>query len=192
MRPCQRLKRILDEYCDGALKGRDKNEIELHLSGCSGCGDYVHGMQNLKAALKTLPAVQADENFIILLRERIRREAAKSYRAKRLREIPAWRWAFMAGVAVIAVFTGFRLFQKDTPSIRQNPAVLGIASEPAAADPVPQKQIQYVLEDLSEQPRSSATASPEALQQAQTASSDSANRERRLDQIRDQVKIVNF
>jgi len=192
MRPCQRLKRVLDAYCDGELKGRDKNEIELHLSGCSGCGDYVHGMQKLKSALKTLTPVHADENFIILLRERIRREAARAYRAKRLRDIPAWPWAFVAGVAVISVFSGIRLFQKGAPPIRQNPAVPGIASGPAGADPVSRNQVQYVLEDLSEQSRTPAPASPEALQQVRTASSDSAYREHRLDQIRDQVKIVNF
>jgi len=186
------LKRVLDDYCDGELKGRDKNEIELHLSGCSGCGDYVHGIQNLKSALKTLHPVHVDNNFLILLRERIRREAVRSYRARRMREIPAWRWAFVAGVAAVAVFAGYRWFKKGAPSIQQSPAVLGITSRPAGADRVPQNQVQYVLEDLSEQSRTSAPASPEAVPQVQAASSDSAARERRLDQIRDQVKIVNF
>ncbi|MBN2321829.1 MAG: zf-HC2 domain-containing protein [Acidobacteria bacterium] len=192
MRPCQRLKRILEDYCDGELKGRDKKDVELHLGECSGCGEYVHGIQNLKSALKNLHPIHTDENFIILLRERIRREAAKSYRTKRIQEIPVWRWALAAGVAAVAVFSGYRILQKGAHPLQERTPAPGIVSRTESLESVQQNDVQYVLEDLSGSSRSSAPASREALPQVQAASSDSAARERRLDQIRDQVKIVNF
>jgi anti-sigma factor RsiW len=42
---CQELVELVTEYLEGTLAGPDRLRFEAHLSGCQGCQNYLHQMQ---------------------------------------------------------------------------------------------------------------------------------------------------
>lgn len=53
---CQELVELITGYIEAALPARERERVESHLAGCTGCRNYLDQMRRTVGALGTLPA----------------------------------------------------------------------------------------------------------------------------------------
>lgn len=58
---CQMLVELVTEWLEGALDEPARNELELHVSTCSGCVAYIEQIRATNAALTRLDSVETVE-----------------------------------------------------------------------------------------------------------------------------------
>ncbi len=78
MKPCQRFKESIFQLFDETLDIRGRKELEHHLKTCAPCSRFLDRMRSLRSHLRALPPIEVSENFHILVRERIRRDMART------------------------------------------------------------------------------------------------------------------
>jgi hypothetical protein len=62
---CQNAKLILDEYLDGTLLTRQRDDLIHHLDTCQACQRELAELENLRHHLREMPVEPARENFAI-------------------------------------------------------------------------------------------------------------------------------
>ncbi len=75
MPQCNEFKLLIDKLIDDEISLSEKKELREHVDNCMDCKKYLERLLKLKKMLFQLPRVKASEDFNILLRARIRREA---------------------------------------------------------------------------------------------------------------------
>jgi len=68
---CSRIKELLSDYMDGTLDAEARVRVEEHLKGCEGCRNELDSLRELVNELGSLPHVQAPEDFLARVHERI-------------------------------------------------------------------------------------------------------------------------
>jgi hypothetical protein len=68
---CCKIKELLSEYIDGTLDRRTKALIEEHLLTCRGCQEELDSLEALVKELRSLDAVDAPDDFLENLHERM-------------------------------------------------------------------------------------------------------------------------
>lgn len=73
---CEEVRKYLDEYSDGALGSRKvKSAIEDHLAECRSCSKELESLKEYKEKIGSFPKVQAPNNFLQMIHERLERPA---------------------------------------------------------------------------------------------------------------------
>lgn len=145
MTPCQRLKQKLFDYLDAEVDAINKKDIESHLKNCMDCSSFFRQIKRQRECLKGLKSIRAQDHFIILLRERIRREmAGKTVSSSGF----SWKWAAVTSLALILLTTTLWLSGRRTG--KAQPVV--ISAVHGTASPVPKSAasnpVHYVIDDF--------------------------------------------
>lgn len=74
MNSCQEISELFSDYVEKALPEKDCRDVEIHLQICSPCERTAERLANLRAKLRTLPAVKTSPDFETVLRTRMRLE----------------------------------------------------------------------------------------------------------------------
>jgi len=62
---CQTVKLMFDEYLDGMLPARQRDDLVRHLDSCPACQRDLAGLETLRQGLREMPVEPARENFAI-------------------------------------------------------------------------------------------------------------------------------
>jgi hypothetical protein len=71
MDDCQKIRELLSDYVDGVLDDETRDLVDQHLLVCTACREEMESMQSLVEELKSLEPVQAPEDFLDQLHERM-------------------------------------------------------------------------------------------------------------------------
>ena len=121
---CKRTHDSLSDYIEGLLTGEQVQAIEAHLKRCPQCRDLRERVQQTMILLGSLPQITPSATFDEKLRERIRRERAKTEH-RLWNRLPSFQigrpWPALAfSMAIVVIGLGlflFRglLFQEEQP-----------------------------------------------------------------------------
>ena len=68
---CAKIREFLSEYIDGTLDAQNKALVEAHLLACKGCEEDLASLKAVVKELGTLESVEAPEDFLEKIHERI-------------------------------------------------------------------------------------------------------------------------
>ncbi|MBN1779640.1 zf-HC2 domain-containing protein [bacterium] len=144
MAHCEWFKDKIFEYLDQELDEETKKNVRQHLEECPLCAKFYANLKALKTGLKHIRPVQAADSFQVVLRERLRREAAHKKRLDFSSSRPRrWMPAVIAfgAVAVVAVLW----FGREP--VRMNSRDLTAQTDVSAAER-DAHTVQYVIDDV--------------------------------------------
>lgn len=98
---CDRIKALFSDYLDNILPLTQKQEVETHLAGCSGCRQTLEQVRFLSARMQNIPPVSASDGFDQALRQRIISGQSSSANSSTVRNLG---YGF-SGVAAFAALT---------------------------------------------------------------------------------------
>lgn len=117
MNTCERFSESFSDYVENILPAAERQQLESHLSACHECHDTVARLNHLRNQLSNLRQVRTSDDFIAVLRARIKREQ-RMPRAGRLvgARHSRIRTAGYAGAALmLAVLLGYFVWRPHTP-----------------------------------------------------------------------------
>jgi len=163
MKPCQQFKDPLVHYFDDELDTHQKRELEAHLKICPQCERFLNRIRQLHSHLKELPTLKTSENFHILVRERIRRETARSQ--GRHASSQTWARRLVPAFGVVTVLTVVGLWLRDNQTVIHNPTNSSqgrsMAAQPSGEGS--DDQVQYVIDEYPDRLSVSRESSEGAL-----------------------------
>jgi hypothetical protein len=148
MKPCQRFKESIMQHFDENLDTVGRKELEHHLKVCTSCNRYMNQIRLLRSHLRELTPIEASENFHILLRERIRRDLARSGR-RHVKPLFTRRLIPAFGLTVVLVTVGIWFLDQRSIPIG-TPGTSDSLSEYQPDSSLRSRfdgQIQYVIDD---------------------------------------------
>jgi anti-sigma factor RsiW len=150
MSSCERFKENILDFIDNELNSTRKKELRHHVETCQDCDCLMEQMRILRTELKSLPRIKASENFNVILRECIRREAAGK-RSIFSSPFVGQRWmAPAAGFAVVMIAIGiWTIIPRREGSPVTTAPVTNVQSTVPSVNRF-RGQIQYVIEDYPE------------------------------------------
>jgi hypothetical protein len=74
---CRKLKSSFSAYLDGAVSGRQMQQIARHLETCAGCSQEFNALRSIQKTLTTLGPAKAPEDLGLKLRLAISHEQAR-------------------------------------------------------------------------------------------------------------------
>ena len=186
MNPCQQFKEMIFDLLDHQVDSQRKKHLYDHLSECPQCEKFFSRCKALKARLSSLEQIRASDTFHILLRERLRREAAGNRRWIRP-VLPGYmRWAPAVGVVALAVFIGVLVTDRGTPL--QEGEYSEIRASASGRDPF-QGPVQFVIDDY---PQRIAVARDDRSRSGTITGPDSLRPIDRVESERPRVTPVSF
>jgi anti-sigma factor RsiW len=195
MTPCQRLKQKLFDLLDADVDSADKKHLETHLRDCPDCSESFQRFQRQRDCLRRMKSIKTSDHFLILLRDRIRRDLAGKSKTSRSNGF-SWQWATVFGTAAALTFVGVWVFGIRSVKSVSPARYAGTApvSKPAAR-PAPKpanRPVQYVLEDY--QSASARPAPAKKTEKPETRkAADSLNVARgSFDELRSRLTPVSF
>ena len=60
---CKDAQNLFDEYLDGMLDSRQREQLVRHTESCPDCQQELTGLESLRSALRAMPVQPARENF---------------------------------------------------------------------------------------------------------------------------------
>ena len=154
MTPCERYKQAILDAVDLEDTSSLSKDIQSHLKQCAACAKFYENLCSLKKGLQKLKPVKAPDSFQVVLRERIRREAANKPGirfAEQPRRISA-PWAIGAAALVVigSLYLGQHMMQ-DAEEGSRNASLL--------VEETADELVSYVIDDLN-RPSTQRSASP--------------------------------
>ena len=61
---CNRTRKLLSEYADGALSGDAKARLEEHIAGCPACAEELESLRRVVAGVRGLGKVAAPDDLL--------------------------------------------------------------------------------------------------------------------------------
>jgi hypothetical protein len=159
---CRKVRRFLWNYLEKDIDQNQREEIEFHLKGCSGCTLQAQEAVKLREIFGRTEVLRPSPDFNKKLLNRIQTEASTT----RLKEVVesrptfSWKWAF-AGLAAGLVVVFVALFyqhifnpQKPGRTISEMPALTELDHKKAQEEELPElagyKSTRYVMDNLRE------------------------------------------
>ena len=102
---CSRVRRLLEEYFEGTLPARRREEVAAHLSGCAECAAELGQIEKVAAALAAAPLVEPRAE---LLRAITTRAAVLPGPAARRALVGGWRRLGVLAAVFVGVLTALR------------------------------------------------------------------------------------
>jgi hypothetical protein len=105
MNGCNEVQAGLMEYLDGRLSGREMQEVDAHLEGCSECAHEWKSQRDLQASLAGLGPVPEPRDLLLRIRVALSQERARSRRSI----LAAWdlAWKNTVGPFLLQAGAGF-------------------------------------------------------------------------------------
>lgn len=148
MSSCERFKDNILNFIDNELDSARKKELRKHVESCRDCDCLMDQMRILRTELRSLPRIQTSENFNVILRDCIRKEAA-GRRPTIGSVFVGSRWLVPAtGFAVVVVAVGIWALT-GLPGTNPASSRVETVRSTVPADRF-RGQIQYVIEDYPE------------------------------------------
>ncbi len=157
---------MLSEYLDGAVTGKEKAEIEEHLTSCSKCNDALAELQKTIQHVKEIEEVDPPAWMTQKIMARVREEAEQKKSIFRRLFYPLHVKLPIEAVAVaFLTVTAFYVYQSIQPQMKMAEAPMeGYAAKPEAPSPVaPEKGAHAPVIARNEQ-RDSLLRSEQATQ----------------------------
>ena len=101
---CSRVQKLLEEYFEGTLRARRREEVGAHLGECRDCSAELAQIERIAAALAAAPQVEPSAE---LLRTITTRAAALPAPGARQVLVTGWRRLGTLAAAFTAVLAGF-------------------------------------------------------------------------------------
>jgi len=153
MTPCQRLKEKVFDLLDADLDSVNKRHLESHLRVCPHCSDFYRRLKRQKDFLKRLKAVRTEEHFIVLLRDRIRREMAGKASSRAPVTEFGLQWAAITASTLVIMATA--LWFSDTKT--RSPFAPAATTVSSVGLRAPSTPVQYVIDDIRIPPKTKAS-----------------------------------
>ena len=97
---CSRARELLEEYFEGTLPARRREEVSAHVSVCAGCTEELAQIEKVASALASAPMV---EPRVEVLRAIASRAAALPAPGARRALVSGWRRVAVLAAACVAV-----------------------------------------------------------------------------------------
>ena len=101
---CSRVRKLLEEYFEGTLRARRREEVDAHLGKCGDCSAELAQIERIASALAAAPQVEPGAE---LLRTITTRAAALPAPGTRQVLVTGWRRLGTLAAAFTAVLAGF-------------------------------------------------------------------------------------
>ena len=101
---CTGVRALFSQYLDGAVTGRDMQQVSAHLERCPACADDFSAWRSMQAALTSVGSLKAPVDLGLKLRVAISQEAAR--RQSRWQDRFAVRWDNLVRPALLQVSAG--------------------------------------------------------------------------------------
>ncbi|MFA0735185.1 MAG: anti-sigma factor family protein [Armatimonadota bacterium] len=106
---CPQWSEQISAWLDGALSGREREELEAHLEACEACRSAATQLRNLKRQLKAMPVPPPNEGMWNRILRHIRHHARLRRNIYIKRWVVASWFAVAASVAIlVTTFLWFR------------------------------------------------------------------------------------
>jgi len=102
---CSTARELLEEYFEGTLPTRRREEVSAHVSECAGCAEELAQIEKVASALSAAPVV---EPSVEVLRAITRGAATLPAPGARRALVSGWRRVAVLGTACVAVLAGSR------------------------------------------------------------------------------------
>ena len=189
MNPCHRFRESMFDFFDGELDALRKKDLERHLQECSRCARFLDQILLLRSHLKTLTPVKTSDSFLVLLRERIRREVAGKRRTGVVSVSFARRWIPAFSLGILVLIMGFWVLDQKTSFFDSIDSNRRITSSALPEDGNFDGQVQYVIDDF---PNRISVSRIDGKKEAKLANEDSLILERNLEEVRARLTPVSF
>jgi len=100
---CSTARELLEEYFEGTLPTRRREEVSAHVSVCAGCAEELAQIQKVATALSAAPLA---EPSVDVLRAITRRAATLPAPGARRALVRGWRQVAVLAAACVAVLAG--------------------------------------------------------------------------------------
>jgi anti-sigma factor RsiW len=188
MTPCQRLKQNLFDLLDADVENHERKRMEGHFKTCPHCFDFYRKLKRQKNFLKGLKPIRTEDHFIILLRDRIRREIAGKAGSSNRAAWFSWKWA--AGFASIVLIAAALFRFSNARSLKnQTQTFLGVKQPVLSATIKPAVHSeQFVIDDFKGSTHRSAASPKQAASAGDTVQTDSSA----FEELRSRLTPVSF
>jgi anti-sigma factor RsiW len=190
MAPCQRFAQDLSDYTDNELDKISKGRLEEHLGRCPDCAKYLKHLQVLKSYLRELSPIKPTQDFVPILRDRLRQIQQGKSRPQYAFFLPGHRLVPVLGVGALSVLVAFFLVDQS-PKSSPLPAQAAIQEIKTVAfsssAPVPEADSHVTRGEEQQSGFMAQAAESDTLAQV-----DSTSSVRDLDAVRSKIRTVNY
>ncbi len=188
---CYEIRDVLTEFIEGSLPEEQAREVADHIARCKACERDVRQMEQLIAALRSLPPADAPSRLRPSISDALRAVAEEqAARVRPLRRRYLWLGGGLGAAAAAAVFLGIvfglrpALLQRDQPvrtasaalrSEKALPATGGddrLAAAGPAIDALSELELEEAEEEAAEEAEDATIAEPEAEPDEEAAMDD--------------------
>lgn len=149
---CEQAREDFSALLDGELTGQARAAVDGHLSECADCLRHLDRLHRVNVIYAGLATQDAPDHFVLLVRQSVRREKRRAWRA-RLR--PLALWPSLAAAAVLLMVGGLAVLRMQPAAERFSVAQLSeykTVSRALSAKDVPaEKPAPPVDEDVKMQ-----------------------------------------
>lgn len=190
MAPCQRFAQDLSDYADNELDKNSKEKLEKHLGECPDCAGYLKQIQVLKTYLRELSPIKPTNDFVPVLRDRLRTFQQEKTKPERSFFLPGQKLVPILGMGALSIVIALLL-------VDQSPESSGTAPN-MAAEKTPAVATSKHSETILESARfraEAASETPELIADVSSADTlartDSTSTPDNLDAVRSRIRTVN-
>lgn len=116
MKPCEKVRILLDDYADKLLSPESARSVGAHVCSCETCARELEGIRRVREAARALPeSIEPPRDLWLGIAGRISGEVPQVARARTGRS-PAWlRYAAAAAVVLAAALGAAFLLRRPAP-----------------------------------------------------------------------------
>lgn len=100
---CEQIHGLLNEYVDGELAAVDREAVEQHIAGCTGCREELRALQQTAELVRSLPRMPAPQELAGAVKSRMARAAAVRRRAALARWVSVGGWIAAAATLLVVI-----------------------------------------------------------------------------------------
>ncbi len=146
MDPCENFLKAIFDFVDGELDRKSRRELEHHLRECSRCTEQFNRIRRLRNHLRELPQMKVQDHFMIILRERIRREIVPRGGAAPTINLKQISWVPALGLIIFLILMSSSILDRPLPVFNQVHTVQG--QKISSMQGIDGSNINYVIDDF--------------------------------------------
>lgn len=190
MAPCQRFAQAISDYADNELDQDSKERLEAHLNQCPGCAKYLRRLQVLKSTLRALSPVQPSQDFVPVLRDRLRKFQTAQPKPKKMVFSPGQRLVPALGLGALSILVAL-LVVDQTPESDSGNRDMAVQEKNA----LPERGETSILpehETGNETAEFQSGFVAHAAESDTLSASDSTSNIQEFDEVRSRIRTVSY
>ncbi|NQT25764.1 zf-HC2 domain-containing protein [candidate division KSB1 bacterium] len=190
MAPCQRFAQDLSDFADNELDKISKGRLTDHLNKCPNCAKYLKQIQVLRSYLRELSPIKPTQEFVPILRDRMRKFQQEKSRPERTMFFPGHRLVPVLGIGALSLLVVFLLVDQSPKSSVQSTR-MAVQKSQSVESP----NNALALESDTQDQKVASGQSGFAAQVAESdtlARADSTSNSQDLDAVRSRIRAVNY